>query len=29
LREAGFRIEVELLMRPDDEVPGAIVIAAR
>jgi SAM-dependent methyltransferase len=27
LREAGFTIEAELLMRPDDEVPGAIVIA--
>ena len=27
LREAGFRIEAELLLRPDDEVPGAIVIA--
>lgn len=29
LREAGFRIDAELLMRPDDEVPGAIVIAAQ
>ncbi|WP_243058536.1 class I SAM-dependent methyltransferase [Nocardioides sp. SR21] len=29
LREAGFRIESELLMRPDDELPGAIVIAAQ
>lgn len=28
LRDAGFRIEAELLMRPDDEVPGAIVIAS-
>lgn len=28
LRDAGFRIESELLMRPDDEVPGAIVIAS-
>lgn len=27
LREAGFRIEAELVMRPDDEVPGAIVFA--
>ncbi|MFJ9389920.1 class I SAM-dependent methyltransferase [Nocardioides sp. NPDC101246] len=27
LREAGFGIEAELLMRPDDEVPGAIVFA--
>ena len=26
LREAGFVIEAELLMRPDDEVPGAIVV---
>lgn len=29
LREAGFRIESEQLLRPDDEVPGAVVIAAR
>jgi SAM-dependent methyltransferase len=28
LREAGFTIESELLMRPDDEVPGAIIIAS-
>ncbi len=27
LREAGFTIEAELLMRPDDEVPGAIILA--
>jgi SAM-dependent methyltransferase len=27
LRDAGFTIDGELLMRPDDEVPGAIVIA--
>ena len=27
LREAGFTIEAELVMRPDDEVPGAIIIA--
>jgi SAM-dependent methyltransferase len=27
LREAGFTIEAELLVRPDEEVPGAIVIA--
>ena len=27
LRTAGFRIEAELVLRPDDEVPGAIVIA--
>ncbi|MFI5627431.1 class I SAM-dependent methyltransferase [Nocardioides sp. NPDC051685] len=29
LREAGFTIEAELLMRPDDEVPGAIVVARK
>jgi SAM-dependent methyltransferase len=27
LREAGFSIEAELVMRPDDDVPGAIIIA--
>ncbi len=27
LRDAGFTIDAELVMRPDDEVPGAIVIA--
>jgi SAM-dependent methyltransferase len=27
LRQAGFTIEAELLMRPDDEVPGAIILA--
>jgi SAM-dependent methyltransferase len=27
LREAGFTIEAELVMRPDDDVPGAIIIA--
>ena len=27
LREAGFTIEAELLMRPDGDVPGAIVFA--
>jgi SAM-dependent methyltransferase len=27
LREAGFTIEAELVIRPDDEVPGAIIIA--
>jgi SAM-dependent methyltransferase len=27
LRETGFTIEAELMMRPDDEVPGAIIIA--
>jgi SAM-dependent methyltransferase len=29
LREAGFTIEAELVMRPDDDVPGALVIARR
>lgn len=27
LRGAGFAIEAQLLMRPDDDVPGAIIIA--
>jgi SAM-dependent methyltransferase len=27
LREAGFTIEAELVMRPDDDIPGAIIIA--
>jgi SAM-dependent methyltransferase len=27
LREAGFTIEAELVMRPDEDVPGAIIIA--
>ena len=27
LREAGFTIEAELVMRPDEEVPGAIIMA--
>lgn len=27
LREAGFAIEAELVMRPDDQVPGAMVFA--
>ena len=27
LREAGFTIEAELVMRPDAEVPGAIILA--
>ena len=27
LREAGFTIEAELVMRPDEEVPGAIIVA--
>lgn len=29
LREAGFTIEAELVMRPDDDVPGAILLARR
>jgi len=27
LREAGFTIEAELVIRPDEEVPGAIILA--
>ena len=27
LREAGFTIEAELVMRPDDEMPGVILLA--
>jgi SAM-dependent methyltransferase len=27
LREAGFAIEAELVLRPDDDVPGAVVFA--
>jgi SAM-dependent methyltransferase len=27
LRQAGFTIEAELVMRPDEDVPGAIIIA--
>jgi hypothetical protein len=27
LRETGFTIEAELVMRPDEEVPGAILLA--
>lgn len=27
LREAGFTVEAELVMRPDEEVPGAIIVA--
>lgn len=27
LRDAGFRIEWESLLRPDDDVPGALVLA--
>lgn len=29
LKEAGFDIEAELVMRPDEEVPGAIIHARR
>jgi SAM-dependent methyltransferase len=29
LRDAGFAVEAELLIRPDDEVPGAIVFALK
>jgi len=29
LRDAGFAIEAELLLRPDDAVPGAVVFARR
>lgn len=27
LSEAGFRVEAELVMRPDEEVPGAVILA--
>lgn len=27
LRDAGFAIEAELIMRPDDDVPGAVIFA--
>ena len=27
LRDAGFTIEAELVMRPDDDVPGAVIFA--
>ena len=27
LREAGFTIEAELVMRPNEDVPGAIIFA--
>lgn len=27
LRQAGFAIEAELIMRPDEDVPGAIILA--
>ncbi|GAA1486274.1 hypothetical protein GCM10009625_30780 [Brachybacterium fresconis] len=29
LREAGFTIDSEVLLRPDDEVPGALVLARK
>jgi len=29
LRDAGFTIEAELLLRPDDDVPGAVIFARR
>ena len=29
LRDAGFSIEAELVMRPDEEIPGAIIFARR
>ena len=29
LRDAGFTIEAELVIRPDDDVPGAVVFARR
>ncbi|MBM6401953.1 class I SAM-dependent DNA methyltransferase [Phycicoccus sonneratiae] len=29
LRDSGFEIDAELLLRPDDDVPGAIVFAHR
>jgi SAM-dependent methyltransferase len=29
LRDSGFTIEAELLMRPDDDTPGAVIIARR
>ena len=29
LRDAGFAIEAELVMRPDEEVPGAVIFARR
>jgi SAM-dependent methyltransferase len=29
LRDAGFTIEAELVLRPDDEVPGAVIFARR
>jgi SAM-dependent methyltransferase len=28
LRDAGFTIEAELVMRPDEEVPGAVIFAS-
>jgi len=29
LRDAGFTIEAELVLRPDDDVPGAVIFARR
>ncbi|MGH3744495.1 MAG: hypothetical protein ACRDTP_06515, partial [Mycobacteriales bacterium] len=29
LRAAGFTAEAELVLRPDDDVPGAVIIARR
>ncbi|MBB3052351.1 hypothetical protein FHS23_003385 [Prauserella isguenensis] len=29
LRDAGFTVEAELLIRPDEDVPGAVVFARR
>ncbi len=29
LRDVGFRIDSETVFRPDDDVPGAIVVAHR
>lgn len=29
LRDAGFTLEAELVLRPDDEVPGAVIFAHR
>jgi SAM-dependent methyltransferase len=29
LRDAGFAIEAELVIRPDDDVPGAVIFARR
>jgi hypothetical protein len=29
LRDAGFRVEAQLLLGPDDKVPGAVLFARR